>query len=241
MYRKSKGHGPQYLLEDRGHDTPCWTWQGGKAKGYGVLSVDGRPRAAHNVYYQRAYGPVPPGLVLDHVCRNRDCVRPEHLEPVTKAENAIRAGACPSRLAPFGFRYAEDEHYDVVERGHDTPCWEWRLARYASGYGLIQRLGKTLAAHRFYYELHKGPIPSNYDLDHLCRNPPCVRPAHLEPVTRAENVRRGARTKLTWATVREIRGLAAANARHSDIAALYGVTRQNVSAIVAGKTWREAA
>lgn len=58
-------------------------------------------------------------------------------------------------------------------------CWEW-TGKAASGYG----------AHRRVYEWLRGPVPEGLELDHLCRNKLCVRPDHLEPVTRAENMRR---------------------------------------------------
>lgn len=69
-------------------------------------------------------------------------------------------------------------------------CWEWTGFRNEMGYG---HLGNR-RAHRVVYELLKGPIPIGLVLDHLCRNPSCVRPDHLEPVTKAENNRRGIRT-----------------------------------------------
>ncbi len=72
-------------------------------------------------------------------------------------------------------------------------CWTWTGANYI-GYGQISeggRDGRLLKAHRVAYELLVGPIPDGLDLDHLCRNPSCVNPAHLEPVTHRENLRRG--------------------------------------------------
>jgi hypothetical protein len=74
------------------------------------------------------------------------------------------------------------------------PCWLW-TASTCKGYGKFwhgsrpnRRLGE---AHRIAYEAMIGPIPDNFDIDHLCRVPCCVNPAHLEPVTRKENLRRG--------------------------------------------------
>lgn len=73
------------------------------------------------------------------------------------------------------------------------PCWEWTACKNHLGYGQIglgrrdQGLGM---AHRVAYELLVGPIPEGLELDHLCRNPSCVNPDHLEPVTHAENMRR---------------------------------------------------
>lgn len=70
-------------------------------------------------------------------------------------------------------------------------CWEWQGTRNELGYGLTSAEGQRVRVHRFIYELLIGPIPDGLVLDHLCRNPPCCNPAHLEPVTQGENVRRG--------------------------------------------------
>lgn len=91
-------HGPQhpdYLEEDRGHETPCWIWQGGLDRdGYGLagwLNAGRRSsRPAHGHYYEKLIGPIPDGLELDHLCRVRACVNPGHLEPVSHDENVRR-------------------------------------------------------------------------------------------------------------------------------------------------------
>lgn len=78
-------------------------------------------------------------------------------------------------------------------RWQDTECWLW--ARNVIGnkcdYGKIFFDGRYHLAHRVVYEALVCPIPEGLDLDHLCRVPRCINPDHLEPVTRAENVRRG--------------------------------------------------
>ena len=68
----------------------CWEWSGYKANGYGVVSAYGKQRRAHRVMYEYLIGPIPSGLVLDHTCRNKACVNPKHLEPITNQENIYR-------------------------------------------------------------------------------------------------------------------------------------------------------
>ena len=71
-------------------------------------------------------------------------------------------------------------------------CWEWIGEIRRDGYGIFWLGGRKVRAHRWSYENHRGPIPPQLELDHLCRNPRCVNADHLEPVTHAENIRRGA-------------------------------------------------
>lgn len=73
-----------------GMEDCCWEWTAATAKGYGRFSVDGRLEQAHRVMYVRVHGPIPEGLHLDHLCTNRRCVRPSHLEIVTNRENVLR-------------------------------------------------------------------------------------------------------------------------------------------------------
>lgn len=69
----------------------CWEWHGSKSKkGYGQATFAGKNRQAHRVAYELLVGPIPEGLTLDHICRAHHCVNPDHLEPVTSAENVRR-------------------------------------------------------------------------------------------------------------------------------------------------------
>lgn len=69
----------------------CWLWQRGKnAAGYGYFGASGRNHRAHRWAYEQHIGPIPDGLVLDHLCRVKNCVNPAHLEPVTTGENKRR-------------------------------------------------------------------------------------------------------------------------------------------------------
>jgi hypothetical protein len=70
----------------------CWEWPLFRSEdGYGRMQWDGRTRIAHRAIYRFLVGPIPQGLTLDHLCRNRGCVNPDHLEPVTQRENCRRA------------------------------------------------------------------------------------------------------------------------------------------------------
>lgn len=75
-------------------------------------------------------------------------------------------------------------------RDDNTGCWNWTGALSAGKYGSIYYEGRMQKAHRVMWILTNGPVPTGLDLDHLCRNMKCINPAHLEPVTRAENLRR---------------------------------------------------
>jgi hypothetical protein len=78
-----------------------------------------------------------------------------------------------------------------------TGCWEWQLGLNPKGYGFIYRNRRNRRVHCLVYSMLAGPIPAGLDLDHVwdwgCRSKACCWPAHLEPVTRAENSRRNVR------------------------------------------------
>lgn len=82
----------KYVIDDV---TGCWNWTGTLAvKGYGRFSIGGRTPVAHRASWTIANGrEVPEGLALDHLCRNRGCVNPEHLEVVSEGENISRGTA----------------------------------------------------------------------------------------------------------------------------------------------------
>lgn len=73
-------------------NTGCWLWSGAILRsGYGSITIDNRTRMAHRHVYEMVVGKIPSGLCIDHLCRVRSCVNPDHLEPVTTAENLRRS------------------------------------------------------------------------------------------------------------------------------------------------------
>lgn len=71
--------------------TDCWIWQGElNRNGYGTIRIKGRRKMVHRIVYEALVGPIPPGEILDHLCRNRPCCNPKHVEPVSHGENTRR-------------------------------------------------------------------------------------------------------------------------------------------------------
>lgn len=79
----------------------------------------------------------------------------------------------------------------VTRSSGNGACIEFNGARHDFGYGIISVNRKNVYAHRLSYETFVGPIPPDFTIDHLCRNPPCWNPWHLDAVTRGENTLRG--------------------------------------------------
>lgn len=95
-------------------------------------------------------------------------------------------------------------------------CWMWGGPMNPGGYGVVCHEGKRVPAHRYTYEMAVGPIPSDKQIDHLCRVRACCNPAHLEVVTQRENTLRGV-------------GLSAINARKTACHRGHELTGGNVS------------
>lgn len=119
---------------------PCWEWTAsvGKTGGYGKYTIplrDGTGKSKHVYAHRHAYeiliGPVPSGMDLDHLCRVRKCVNPDHLEPVTRREN-VRRGTGPTgrnmskTSCPSGHEYDSSNTY-VSPQGYRA-CIECRRA-----------------------------------------------------------------------------------------------------------------
>lgn len=111
----------------------CWVWQGAKKpSGYGNIYVEGRYLNTHRAAYMAFVGPIPDGLTIDHLCRNRSCVNPDHLEPVTHRENTMRGdspGAIMRRTGKCrrGHRWGPDT---VKPNGQCRECQRLIQRRY---------------------------------------------------------------------------------------------------------------
>ena len=123
-------------------------------------------------------------------------------------------------------QYVEDEN----------GCWIWQGHILNSGYGSGWFNKRRMTAHRGYYEAAVGPIPEGMDIDHLCNVKLCVNPAHLEAVTRAENIRRKSSTILT---ARDAAYIKRSRERAKDLAARFGISHHQVNSIRCGKKWRD--
>lgn len=102
-------------------DAPgCWEWQAScNDYGYGQYWLRRTMMKAHRVAYELLRGPIPDGLELDHICRNRRCVRPSHLEPVTTAVNTLRGEAPSAQNARL--THCRRGHAFSPENTHITP------------------------------------------------------------------------------------------------------------------------
>jgi len=117
-----------------------------------------------------------------------------------------------------------------------TDCWIWPYGVNANGYGCVGKNKKIIEAHRFMYQQIIGAVPAHCELDHICKNKLCVNPSHLEPVSHAENCRRGKQTKLTKENVKEIRRLSSKLSQR-EIAEIFKVSRASIGLILQGKRW----
>lgn len=105
----------------------CWLWTGAMNKGYGVFNTGNGTKEVHRIAYQMLVGSIPSGLVIDHLCRVRNCINPDHLEVVTNRENVSRGfQAIKRNKLPTGVRWKRGK-YEVQKRFGDIRVYVSRF------------------------------------------------------------------------------------------------------------------
>lgn len=189
-------------VEKRGDG--CWQWIGTlNRKGYGRFSLKQRALSAHRFSYELFCESIPADLEIDHLCRNRACVNPDHLEPVTHRTNVLRSPDNPISVGA---------NRDTCSAGHPLPdvrgkrrcytcqpaaktvterlaesyviepagCWSW-VGEIVHGYPRFFAEGRRWQAARYVYRLSVGPVPEGASLVNDCDRL-CVNPSHQRPV-----------------------------------------------------------
>jgi hypothetical protein len=153
-----------------------------KARGWCNLHYKRWKRNGHPLATYRASADLSPGEFV--VCSAEGCDR------------SVRGdGRCYHHYYQTVRRQNYGGFFDRVDV---EDCWNWVASKDKDGYGKFRQGNVHWRAHRFAWELLVGPIPDGFVIDHLCRNRACVNPDHLEPVTSAENVRRGLLPEKVW-------------------------------------------
>lgn len=136
---------------------------------------------------------------MKKICSTPDCTEPfiarslcnrHYLRAKTNGELAL----LPTFRRGVPARPLAERFWEKVNKDAPSGCWEWMGTKNDLGYGVffVKKGHSGKRAHRIAFELVKGAIPAGLELDHLCRNPSCVDPTHLEPVTHRVNILRGA-------------------------------------------------
>jgi hypothetical protein len=106
----------------------CWLWKGYKmASGYGRFGFNYKTLYAHRFSYELIKGDIPKGMVIDHLCKNRGCVNPDHMEVVTQRENLLRGDGFPALEAKQthcikGHLFSKENTYMERNKRHCKRC-----------------------------------------------------------------------------------------------------------------------
>ena len=126
-------HSHSYQVVDRGFSTPCWIWlQCKNQHGYGRKRFGKKLQYAHRAFFEALCTAVPDGMEPDHLCRQRDCVNPAHIELVTKTENRRRAKPLYGKAAQIRKQYATGA-YSQQELADIHGCKQVAISRLVRG------------------------------------------------------------------------------------------------------------
>jgi hypothetical protein len=181
----------------------CWRYLGGPFNTpYGHLTLNGKLMTAHRFYYLHYKGEIGEGNQVDHLCMNKRCVNPDHLDAVSPRENvrrAHRATHCydckcaaikgadatkkPRNITPVEWLKT---NYQVNALG----CWNWLGPKNQSGIGMMHfpqvKTSGSMSVARASYLYFKGDIPTGLDVIKNCKNTFCYNPDHLFVGTQTE-------------------------------------------------------
>lgn len=123
--------GPRWIEEDRGYLTPCWIWQLCiDAKGYSKTWNGRESISAHRKSYLDNKGEIPKGYEVDHLCGQKACVNPDHLEAITKAENLWRGLMFKAGLTPIQLTSLREWMIENLTEEQLSSLWSnYRVAR----------------------------------------------------------------------------------------------------------------
>lgn len=136
----------------------CMEWRGTKARGYGYATYNGKRTVAHRIAYEFVRGPIPDGMVIDHLCRNRACINPWHLEATSQAVNVrrgLKGGSVQEDGSFVCIRCGSRDAGVYKGRGHNGTmmrCRDCDRARYEAN------KERVLARQKARYEAHKDEI-----------------------------------------------------------------------------------
>ena len=177
-------------------DAGCWLWTGSiNADGYGRVNVtyaDGKrtTKLIHILAWEWEHPDTPrDGVVISHLCANRNCCNPNHLAATPKNRRAKELNTgMNSRM--FWYRYGK-----LIEKDAATGCWFWKGHKNASGYGKInvKRDDGVITStyiHILSFEVANPDISrEGMDVSHICHHNNCCNPQHLILATHRDNMR----------------------------------------------------